>query len=59
MNIREFTMEKSLISATNVESFLSANLVCLYIREFIVGKGLINAVNVGNLLLLGLPSILI
>ena len=31
----------------------------LYIREFIVGKGLINAMNVGNLLLLGLPSILI
>ena len=59
MNIREFTLEKNLISAVNVENLLPINPVVLHIKEFTLEKGLMSAVNVGNLLLIGHPSLII
>ena len=59
MNIREFTLEKNLINAANVENFLPINPVALHIKEFTLEKGLMTAVSVGNLLLIGHPSLII
>ena len=49
MNIREFTLEKNLIDAPNVENILPANPISLHIREFTLEKSLTSAMNVGNL----------
>jgi len=59
LNIREFTLEKNLINAANVENLLLINPVVLHIKEFTLEKGLMSAVNVGNLLLIGHPSLII
>ena len=59
MNIREFTLEKNLISAVNVENLLPINPVVLHIEEFTLEKTLMSATNVGKLLLLSLVSIII
>ncbi|EPQ01534.1 Zinc finger protein 417 [Myotis brandtii] len=48
--LREFTQEKSLIKAVNVESLLQGALATNIIKEFIQVKSLINAVNVGRVL---------
>ena len=52
--IREFTVEKNLISAVNVGNLLLLALAFGITREFTVEKNLMSAVNVGNLLLLAM-----
>ena len=59
MNIREFTLEKSLISATNVENFLPTNPISLHMKDFTLEKTLMSAADVAKLLLLALVSIII
>ncbi|XP_045439875.1 zinc finger protein 417 isoform X3 [Pipistrellus kuhlii] len=49
--IRDFTLEKGLMSAVNVGNLLSRTITCVVIsRDFTLEKGLIGAVSVGNLL---------
>lgn len=56
---KEFTLEKSLISAVNVVSILLVGRAFYVIREFTQKKGLMSAVNVGGLLLLRHTSMII
>ena len=58
-NTREFTLEKSLISATNVENFLPANPISLHMKDFTLEKTFMSTANVGKLSLLALVSIII
>ena len=50
MYIKEFTLEKGLISAMNVGNLLSTTPISIDIREFTKEKGLIPVMYVGNLL---------
>lgn len=48
LNISEFTLRLSLLSALNVASSLVEALTLLHTRGFTQGKGLLCAVNVGK-----------
>lgn len=54
----ESSLEKSLISATNVENFCSANPISLHMKDFTLEKTFMSAANVGSSLL-ALVSIII
>ena len=48
LDIRAFTLEKGLMSATNVANLLAKAQTSFSIREFTLEKGLMSAVNVGK-----------
>ncbi|KAK2089284.1 hypothetical protein P7K49_035191 [Saguinus oedipus] len=56
LNTGEFTLEKGLMNAVNVEKHLLEGLHILNIRDFILEESLMSAANVGNPLLK--PSVL-
>ena len=55
-NTREFTLEKSLISAVTLASLLLVKPVSMIITDFTLEKGLLCAVNVGKPLSKDSPS---